>query len=51
MGAPPCIARNYTKFLLGPDGRVRGRYSPRKPAHELVGEIEELLQESAARGV
>ena len=41
------IAWNYTKFCLGRDGRVHGRYPPRAPVISLAPEIEKLLAAGA----
>jgi glutathione peroxidase len=37
------IKWNFTKFLIGKDGKVFGRYAPKTPPQELVGDIEKLL--------
>ncbi|MGJ9420394.1 glutathione peroxidase [Massilia sp. CMS3.1] len=37
------IKWNFTKFLVGRDGRVVKRYAPRTPPHALVADIEQLL--------
>lgn len=34
---------NFTKFLLGRDGRVLGRYAPRTPPERLTADIEAAL--------
>lgn len=39
------IKWNFTKFLVGKDGTVRQRYSPRTSPEQLTGEIEKLLAE------
>jgi len=39
------IKWNFTKFLLGRDGRVFKRYAPRTRPAELAGDIERLLGE------
>ena len=44
------IKWNFTKFLVGPDGKVRARYSPRTKPEELQGDIERALNETAACG-
>jgi glutathione peroxidase len=37
------IKWNFTKFLVGKDGTVFGRYAPTTTPEELVGDIEKLL--------
>ncbi|HOB66920.1 glutathione peroxidase [Ottowia sp.] len=37
------IKWNFTKFLLGRDGRVIGRYAPRTPPEALASDIEAAL--------
>jgi glutathione peroxidase len=39
---------NFTKFLVGPDGTTVTRYSPNTEPAELAGDIEALLQPTAA---
>jgi glutathione peroxidase len=39
------IKWNFTKFLVGKDGRVVKRYAPSTAPHELLGDIEKLLAE------
>jgi len=39
------IKWNFTKFLLGRDGRVFKRYAPRTRPGEIAGDIERLLTE------
>lgn len=41
------IAWNFTKFLVGPDGRVAIRFSPRTRPEEIAPEIEKLLAKSS----
>ena len=49
---PPCLplisglACSYTKFLIGRDGRVYGRYLPRTRPAQLEASIQELLAEA-----
>jgi glutathione peroxidase len=38
---------NFTKFLVGRDGRVRGRYAPNDPPEALRADIEAALAEPA----
>ena len=38
---------NFTKFLLGRDGRVRGRYAPATPPDALRADVEAALAEPA----
>ncbi len=38
------IKWNFTKFLVGRDGRVFKRYAPRTPPDHLVPDIERLLE-------
>lgn len=37
------IKWNFTKFLVGKDGTVFGRYAPTTTPEELIGDIEKLL--------
>ena len=39
----PWIKWNFTKFLVGRDGRVRKRYAPNEKPEGLVADIEEAL--------
>ncbi len=43
------IKWNFTKFLLGRDGRVLARYAPRERPASLAGDIERALAEPAPR--
>ncbi len=38
------IKWNFTKFLLDRDGRVIGRYAPRRPPESLAADIERALE-------
>jgi glutathione peroxidase len=42
------IKWNFTKFLVGRDGRVFKRYAPQTAPDELRGDIEKLLMETVA---
>ena len=44
------IKWNFTKFLIGRDGRVRQRYAPQTPPGRLVADIEAALQQPVAQG-
>ena len=37
------IKWNFTKFLIGPDGKVAKRYAPTTKPEEIAGDIEKLL--------
>ena len=39
------------QFLVGKDGRVRGRFPPKVEPHELLAKIEELLAEEPSSEV
>ena len=39
------IKWNFTKFLVGKDGAVHGRYAPSTTPEEMMGDIEKLLAE------
>lgn len=46
VGGTEGIKWNFTKFLVGRDGRVAGRYAPLTPPEKLEGEIESLLTQA-----
>lgn len=50
-GFPGDISWNFEKFLIGRDGRVRGRYPPETPPEDpvLLQEIADALEEPPAR--
>lgn len=50
-GDESALPWNFTKFLIGKDGRVRGRFPPTMEPHELVAKIEELLAEEPSSEV
>jgi glutathione peroxidase len=42
-GLGGAIKWNFTKFLVGKDGRVLKRYAPQDAPHKLAGDIEAAL--------
>jgi glutathione peroxidase len=43
------IKWNFTKFLIGRDGRVRGRHAPRTPPEALQADLDAALNASAGQ--
>jgi len=41
------IKWNFTKFLIGPDGKVVHRYAPQTKPEDIADEIEQVLQQPA----
>jgi glutathione peroxidase len=42
------IKWNFTKFLIGRDGKVVKRYAPQTKPEEIAGDVEKLLGQPAA---
>jgi len=42
-GAITTIAWNFTKFLVGPDGKAEGRWGPKSDPNDMIPDIEKFL--------